>query len=606
MGDHDLLRRYCEEQSEEAFAALVERYLGMVMAVALRKTGDHALSEEIAQNVFTILARKAHNLKPGAVLAGWLHRTAVLESAHAMRSEYARKRKMKALSEIPVDNSGALPGEAWTEVIPHLDEAMNQLNARDRDVLFLRFFEGKTFREIGKRLGKSESATHRQAHRAVERLSAALKRKGVLVPTAVVAAGLTAELIKSVPAPWASTVARDALEAAANAVSPSSALGSTLLPTAMNSTTKITMLVIGSGAAIALFTAGGMKLGQTFSRPDTPNSSKISRPASLPPQTAGHEQSAADLPPAGSDPEADGSRVDRIMKQVTAVLDNPVDTATAGIEAQKLLAQLSASEMPPALDFVESTGVAANTRLLVLHHLFHRWAELEGQAAFEVAAQRLDHETLDRIAWPVSQGWASQNPSAAFAWYESLEAGHAPQTLPDNTRKTILTEVMRQWLAIDPEAAAAVFESLPFDTQKTAKSAFMRFADDPQHRAAIAQTITQIRDQTLRIDIVENFGEKWAKSEPEEASAWFDAMTFENPVQAFRAAAEISESWFERDPEGAADWLWPKVPDEAWREEFIESLVGKAWVERDRQAAAAWLEKMGYDPAQVIGSTTER
>ena len=60
--DAALLRAFVASGSEEAFAALVEKYLGMVLGIAARRTGDHALAEEIAQNVFAVLARKARAL----------------------------------------------------------------------------------------------------------------------------------------------------------------------------------------------------------------------------------------------------------------------------------------------------------------------------------------------------------------------------------------------------------------------------------------------------------------------------------------------------------------------------------------------------------------
>ena len=56
--------------SEADFRAMVERYAGMVMASALRRTGDQELTEDVTQRVFIILARKAKSLQ---------HRRSVLE-----------------------------------------------------------------------------------------------------------------------------------------------------------------------------------------------------------------------------------------------------------------------------------------------------------------------------------------------------------------------------------------------------------------------------------------------------------------------------------------------------------------------------------------------
>ena len=74
LDDQQLLDRYTTDRSEAAFGELVERYVSLVYSAALRRTGGNAdLSNDVAQQVFTDLARKARSLPRGVVLAGWLH-----------------------------------------------------------------------------------------------------------------------------------------------------------------------------------------------------------------------------------------------------------------------------------------------------------------------------------------------------------------------------------------------------------------------------------------------------------------------------------------------------------------------------------------------------
>jgi len=73
LDDIALLRKYAEENSEEAFATLVARHINKVYSVALRQTNNPHSAEEITQAVFVILATKANKLVEHTMLSGWLY-----------------------------------------------------------------------------------------------------------------------------------------------------------------------------------------------------------------------------------------------------------------------------------------------------------------------------------------------------------------------------------------------------------------------------------------------------------------------------------------------------------------------------------------------------
>ena len=77
--DCELLRQFVRQGDQPAFAAVVRRHLDLVYATALRKLEDPGAAEEVAQNVFAALARKAWQFAPDDSLPAWLHRTTLLE-----------------------------------------------------------------------------------------------------------------------------------------------------------------------------------------------------------------------------------------------------------------------------------------------------------------------------------------------------------------------------------------------------------------------------------------------------------------------------------------------------------------------------------------------
>ena len=220
MADGAALRDYAEHQSAKAFAILAERYAGLVYGTARRRTGSHELSQEIAQNVFAILARKAPALARNATpLAGWLHRATVLESCQALRREGSRRRVLQAFAaEQEQAAAGAFPMN-MDEIAPELDEALDQLPRADRELLLARYFDGQSYHELAAATGRNEAALMQQQHRALRKLSRLLQHYGHprTVTAAALAAGLATPFTSPAPAGLAAACTAHATSAAATA-----------------------------------------------------------------------------------------------------------------------------------------------------------------------------------------------------------------------------------------------------------------------------------------------------------------------------------------------------------------------------------------------------
>ena len=102
--DPELLASFARSRDEQAFEELVTRHLGLVLGAARRRLpGRGELAEEVAQNVFVTLARKASKLRTHPCLPAWLQKTASFEAMRAARKETNYAKKMKRLeSEMSV------------------------------------------------------------------------------------------------------------------------------------------------------------------------------------------------------------------------------------------------------------------------------------------------------------------------------------------------------------------------------------------------------------------------------------------------------------------------------------------------------------------------
>jgi RNA polymerase sigma factor (sigma-70 family) len=232
-----LLRRFVRDRDEDAFRDLVANYFGLVHSTALRRlSGDEYLARDVTQIVFTNLARQAPRLSSGMLIGSWLYQNTCFVSSKILRTEQRRLAREKEASLMLTDPSEPL----WTELAPHLDDAMLQLSANDRSAILLRYFENQPHRAIAALLNISEDAAQKRVERALEKLRSILHAKGVSVATPALA---TLLLSKSVLPSSAAAIAAVTSAALASATQ----LSLAAITTALMS--KITLLLTAIGLA---------------------------------------------------------------------------------------------------------------------------------------------------------------------------------------------------------------------------------------------------------------------------------------------------------------------------------------------------------------------
>ncbi len=247
--DAQLLRQYVETGSEPAFRELVERHIQLVNSTARRMmAGDAHLAQDVTQLVFTDLARKAASLPSGVVLGGWLHRHTCFTAAKAVRTEIRRRARERTAMELNAVNDSSSADGDWAQLAPVLDDALNRLDAPDRDALVLRFLQQRDLRSVGQALGTSEDTAQKRVSRALDKLRGLLSRRGVaLSSTALLASSLEAASFTPVAPGLAAAVSAHAL----TTVAATTGTGLTLLSLKTMITSKLALGLAATAAVAA-------------------------------------------------------------------------------------------------------------------------------------------------------------------------------------------------------------------------------------------------------------------------------------------------------------------------------------------------------------------
>ncbi len=239
------LQRYATTGDAHAFRELVQAHGAMVHATALRVTCDAAAAQDVAQETFLELARKAGSITQS--VAAWLHRVSWNRACDAVRRDSTRKRFEHAMAGTWHTDREA----TRADIEPHLDASLNELPNELREVLVLYFLEGRTQAEVARYLGKNQATVFRAIERGISAMREALRSRGVIAGAGLVAL-FAAQPAQAAPAAVQASLGKLSLTdiGTSSAITPASSIFTTTLIT-MTATTKA-LLITGAIAAATL------------------------------------------------------------------------------------------------------------------------------------------------------------------------------------------------------------------------------------------------------------------------------------------------------------------------------------------------------------------
>jgi RNA polymerase sigma factor (sigma-70 family) len=310
--DGRLLEDYVCHRDQAALATLVCRHGPMVWGVCRRVLRNHQDAEDAFQAAFLVLVRKAASVVPPERVGNWLygvaHQTALKARATAARRR-GRERQMMRVPEAAVAEQ-----DLWQDLDPLLDEELSRLPDTSRTVIVLCDLEGKTRKEVARRLGWPEGTVAGRLARARALLAERLARRGVTLSGGALAlmlaqngaaAGVPSALaLATIEAATLSAAGRAAAGVASTKVAALTGGVLKAMLLAKLGPAAATVTLLGVGAGIALWTAAQEVVG-TAQRDRTVPS--IGAPAAVATASGAADALAnRPVPPVNPGPEEDG------------------------------------------------------------------------------------------------------------------------------------------------------------------------------------------------------------------------------------------------------------------------------------------------------------
>jgi RNA polymerase sigma-70 factor (ECF subfamily) len=179
--DAELMLRV-KEGDGASFGLLLEKYRSSVVNFLFRMVQNHAVAEELAQEVFLRVYRSRTSYEPTAKFTTWLFRIATHLALNSLRDG-----KNERMQDRLDDDSSELPARQISDRRPSVEQSMvfeakleevrraiSMLPEKQRAAVLMHKYEEMEYSQIAKVLSCSESAVKSLLFRAYETLRARL------------------------------------------------------------------------------------------------------------------------------------------------------------------------------------------------------------------------------------------------------------------------------------------------------------------------------------------------------------------------------------------------------------------------------------------------
>jgi RNA polymerase sigma-70 factor, ECF subfamily len=159
------------QSDPEAFKPLYEKYFKKIFLFIFHRVGDKELTADLTQQAFLKALKGISKFQlRGLPFSAWLYRIAINEC-----NDYFRKAKRARV--VMLDDTIAetlfeelTANDRIEELSLKLPTILQRLNADDLQLIEFRFFEGRSFREIGLLLDMTETHAKVKTYRTLDKM----------------------------------------------------------------------------------------------------------------------------------------------------------------------------------------------------------------------------------------------------------------------------------------------------------------------------------------------------------------------------------------------------------------------------------------------------
>lgn len=270
-----LLRRFVQHADPEAFSEIVRLHAGLVYGACLRILRDEDKAADAVQETFFQMLKNAGQISGS--LSGWLHRVATCKAIDRIRKDSAQRRHETQYS---VENP--LQVERWTEISPHVDEELDQLDPQMKEVLVRHYFMGQTTRAISEEIGISQSTVSRRLESGLDLLRVRLGKKGFLVAAAALGGLLGQNAAQAAPAVVMTELGKMALVAGTTGAAASGAAAASAAEAVTSGVLAGIKAKVITAAAVVAIGAGTVVTYNHYSRPAEQPQTSVAETAAKP------------------------------------------------------------------------------------------------------------------------------------------------------------------------------------------------------------------------------------------------------------------------------------------------------------------------------------